>query len=377
MRFNIIVALSLGLLSALFVSEFNWNFMEWEWKQMVKRRDTSSEMSPTSYPDFVRVTNVMTAVPWTSAHEIAKHRIPILIESSPAAIEWSIFENLCTKEQMVQEIPMAINLRRTKQPLYVFERWDNFENMTHFGVPSSDVINMTMEDMLSSNASEDGYHYLTQNTSTLPESVQEMMPKRGFFNVERIDNDAFYKRFLRVSHPGTIVSFHYDCGHNFLVQVCGRKRLLLAPPHVQMDLGMYPAFHPRSRQFYREVSGNQTEHVFDVWEVVLEPKQALYIPPLWSHRVEAIGDRDVTKAPEGFSVSVNTVSDSAEYRLYVVFTNVGENFNHFITFIIFYYVQKNITLHREVREYNSLSLMLFQSFHTFNYGQKITCIAYS
>ena len=175
------------------------------------------------------------------------------------------------------------------------------------------------------------------------------MPKRGFFKVERIENDVSYERFFRVSHPGTIVSFHYDTGHNFLVQICGQKRLLLAPPHVQMDLGMYPAFHPRSRQFYREVSGNQTEHVFDVWEVVLEPKQALYIPPLWNHRVEAIGDRDVTKAPEGFSISVNTVSDSAEDRLYVVFSNVGERISIISNVHYFLLRSEEYYLHREVR----------------------------
>ncbi|XP_062907981.1 tRNA wybutosine-synthesizing protein 5 [Mobula hypostoma] len=104
---------------------------------------------------------------------------------------------------------------------------------------------------------------------------------------EFFDKEQFFSSVFRISSPGLQLWTHYDVMDNFLIQVTGRKRVLLFSPrdapylyltgdksevlHVDApDLEKYPKF--AKAQSY---------------ECHLEPGDVLYIPALWFHNTLA------------------------------------------------------------------------------------------
>ena len=97
-----------------------------------------------------------------------------------------------------------------------------------------------------------------------------------------------------IATGGVQAALHYDVYHNVLVQIAGTKRVWLLPPSELPNLRMYPSLHPRYRHSQLPAEGAapaaSPPHACDVYanvqHVDLQPGQALYIPPFWSHSVE-------------------------------------------------------------------------------------------
>lgn len=109
-----------------------------------------------------------------------------------------------------------------------------------------------------------------------------------------------------VSSPGCVTPLHFDTCHGLLCQVRGEKRVLLADPLSTRSLYLNAPDHPNPQSsrvnltaWLEEEAGDQRRLYpkvsnVDWYEVVLNPGQALYIPPLWWHHVETLSSPSVS-----------------------------------------------------------------------------------
>lgn len=119
----------------------------------------------------------------------------------------------------------------------------------------------------------------------------------------RPDVVATQRERVWVSTAGSVSALHYDASHSVLLQVAGRKRMILFPPETLPTLGVYPLGHPlvrRARVDLSEARARANELLFDdFWslaalgatgaqEVVLEPGDACTFPPGWAHYTETL-----------------------------------------------------------------------------------------
>ena len=95
---------------------------------------------------------------------------------------------------------------------------------------------------------------------------------------------------------------HYDLEHNFYAQLSGTKTFDLWPPDALSRLAIHPTLHSKSRQ---SSLLDPTHAVPPPLRAELHPGDMLYVPPLWSHQVQAL-------TPTSISVSVFTQSRERE-----------------------------------------------------------------
>ena len=91
-----------------------------------------------------------------------------------------------------------------------------------------------------------------------------------------------------IGMPGVRAHPHYDGYHNFYVQLKGRKKFALYPPmlhDVILPYSFLSGFHAQSQLDV----GKMISHPGKI-ECILEPGDLLYIPPLWFHETEAMGE---------------------------------------------------------------------------------------
>ena len=121
----------------------------------------------------------------------------------------------------------------------------------------------------------------------------ELMP-----SFETLKNHKLWNQLIWVGSGGHIVDLHYDQMLNFITMFSGTKRITLFPPSALPS--MYPA------PLHRKVGGvprsmvkllspdierypNFQNALEQAQQVVLEPGDVLFIPPLWWHCVESFG----------------------------------------------------------------------------------------
>jgi len=97
------------------------------------------------------------------------------------------------------------------------------------------------------------------------------------------ENESYFSSVFRIASAGVQVWTHYDVMDNLLMQVSGRKRVVLYKPEDAKymylegdksrvldiddpDPNLFPEFHKATR-----------------YECILEPGDAIYIPALWFH----------------------------------------------------------------------------------------------
>jgi hypothetical protein len=104
-----------------------------------------------------------------------------------------------------------------------------------------------------------------------------------------------------VGHAST-VACHYDTMDNVACVAAGRRRFTLFPPDAIGDLYVGPIDHTLAGQpIGLAVGSDPSDPRFPRFEnargralvVELEPGDALYVPKLWWHQVEAVGDVNV------------------------------------------------------------------------------------
>lgn len=102
-----------------------------------------------------------------------------------------------------------------------------------------------------------------------------------------------------MGQPHVIAHCHYDAYHNFFAQLYGRKRFTLFRPTEWPGLYPYPFLHPSHAQAQVNMSNDTSISLFPAvrrlegYQVLLEPGDLLYMPPLWFHHVEAVDVRYV------------------------------------------------------------------------------------
>lgn len=115
-----------------------------------------------------------------------------------------------------------------------------------------------------------------------------------------------------VGQPHVIAHCHFDGYHNFYTQLYGTKKFTLFRPVNWPGLYPYPFLHPSHAQAQVNMSNRgESEKLFPLvgsvegLEVVLQPGDLLYIPPLWFHEVESME----------VSISVNVWTDSKQTEI--------------------------------------------------------------
>lgn len=115
----------------------------------------------------------------------------------------------------------------------------------------------------------------------------------GLFSHEHLRSSSA----LWFGPAGTITALHHDTSNILFCQIWGRKRVLLAPPD-------NPLLQPFARGLYnrvdpRDPTPEHAEAAGSMFEVMLEPGDALFIPVGWWHHVEAL-DVSISLALNGF-----------------------------------------------------------------------------
>ena len=111
-----------------------------------------------------------------------------------------------------------------------------------------------------------------------------------------------------IGQPHVIAHCHYDGYHNFYAQLYGTKKFTMFKPSNWPGLYPYPFLHPSHAQAQVNISNASEISRFPLVrkvqavEVILEPGDLLYIPPLWFHHVESMN----------VSISVNVWTDSQQ-----------------------------------------------------------------
>jgi ribosomal protein L16 Arg81 hydroxylase len=97
---------------------------------------------------------------------------------------------------------------------------------------------------------------------------------------------------LWLGPAGIVTPVHFDSAHNLLVQIHGRKKLILVPPQ-QSNYLYYPALELATLITVQLMSNRRTTtlsfiQTSDALEVTLAPGEILFIPVRWWHFARAI-----------------------------------------------------------------------------------------
>jgi len=120
------------------------------------------------------------------------------------------------------------------------------------------------------------------------------------------DEDDFFSSVLRISSKGIQLWTHYDIMDNLLIQVQGRKRVVLFSPS---DVNYLYMEGDKSRVLDID---NPDYHEFpgfiraQKYECVLDPGDILFIPALWFHNTLALT----------YGVAVNVFWKNLDHNLY-------------------------------------------------------------
>ena len=152
------------------------------------------------------------------------------------------------------------------------------------------------------------YHYFTGDIDQLGEwAYAEIQPIKELLtlNPKRSSVNTW------MGQPHVIAHCHYDGYHNFYAQLYGTKKFKLFRPTEWPGLYPYPFLHPSHAQAQVNATDEGDVRKFPLvertkaLEVVLEPGDLLYMPPLWFHEVESLS----------VSISVNVWTDSHQTEL--------------------------------------------------------------
>jgi hypothetical protein len=123
----------------------------------------------------------------------------------------------------------------------------------------------------------------SMNRHALTELWNDIPPMPEYLNPQ-----ANEKGFLWIGPAGTITPFHHDLTNNFMAQVLGRKRVLIAPACEVAR--MYNHQHCFSAVDGRRIDWDRFPRMADVqvMECILEPGEILFLPVGCWHFVEGL-----------------------------------------------------------------------------------------
>ena len=134
--------------------------------------------------------------------------------------------------------------------------------------------------------------------SALPQLRDDIEPLDSYMNIPQTYPASLQKKLrkpatLWLGPAGIITPVHFDSAHNLLVQIHGRKKLILVPPQ-QSNYLYYPALE-LGHINYSPVDVESPDYErFPLFknatplEVTLTPGEILFIPVRWWHYARAI-----------------------------------------------------------------------------------------
>jgi len=119
-------------------------------------------------------------------------------------------------------------------------------------------------------------------------------------------DDAFFSSVFRITSPQLQLWTHYDTCDNILIQIRGRKRIVLFPPEEALNL-----YLDGDKSQVLDIDEPDLEQVPDFkkavrYEGVLEEGDIIFIPALWFHNITALD----------FSISVNVFWKNLPLEVY-------------------------------------------------------------
>lgn len=301
------------------------------------------EMPPGTVPDYAKVISGLREEDWPldlgsgAAHSLGTQRIPRLMRHAPMKLLgdleasfnegnlgiWNsdhpfLYRDFSAKEysafarENYQELFSGLEYNQEKryfathnisvknmfqvtmdvpQAVYVHENYlDSLELFVNGG-----------DDQLRVYAREDLYDKAVEEGKTY-EQIAKRMP------------NSTHVFALNVESPGATFTPVQSFAHIIMMQITGRKAVLLFPPEKSQDLALYPLWHFRRRQsmldFSNTLSARAAKNKIPCIGVVLEPGQTLYVPPYWLVRTSII--REGTVKVKDFSISVTAMSAGYE-----------------------------------------------------------------
>jgi len=128
----------------------------------------------------------------------------------------------------------------------------------------------------------------------------ELQPDIEFPNLLSNDNEVFSDEVsgLWIGTSGNITPLHYDLWHGFLVQIVGKKSVLLFPPddssclYQDTSLGNSHLSQVDICTIHSPEQKKKFSKFRDVapYHAILSPGDMLYIPPCWWHDVISLDD---------------------------------------------------------------------------------------
>ena len=137
-------------------------------------------------------------------------------------------------------------------------------------------------------------------TTDYPSLVSDLILPQFF------PEDKLFSSVLRVASPGLQLWTHYDVMDNLLVQIVGRKRVVLFPPSALEDL-----YLKGDKSTVVDIDTPDLEHFprfsnAERFECEMSPGDVLFIPALWFHNVTSLG----------YSVAVNSFWRGLDDKFY-------------------------------------------------------------
>ncbi len=144
-------------------------------------------------------------------------------------------------------------------------------------------------DMIEQGGATNDYYMVARN-QTMNDPALQSLKEDIFFPEGFLDPQTTLNPYVRLwfGPPGTVTPFHVDNRNALFVQVRGRKLVRLVPPQFLASL-----YNDHSCYSPVDLDAIDTERFpamkdVPVFEVVLEPGDALFIPITWWHWVKAL-----------------------------------------------------------------------------------------
>jgi len=156
-----------------------------------------------------------------------------------------------------------------------------------------EIVNITTNAFLENmrHPKKDEYYYFSTNINKISKKLAAEIQPTEFLEVNPLSEKQNINFWIGMK--GTSAHTHYDVFENFNVQVVGRKRWTLFPPN--STLYLYPFLHPSHAQAQVNIDEPNLKDFpetskLSAIEVITEPGDVLYLPPMWFHKVDALED---------------------------------------------------------------------------------------
>ena len=252
---------------------------------------------------------------------------PFHIKHLSSIQDWSIFSE--NEETIWNSLPKQLNFTYgSKNPIFPY--YDTFivEGLPNFP-KEFEFYNVSIDQVLQGGQADDKdatsnskYFYYSGNImqDEFEEFRKKLQHEKIFQNISSLENLIGN---IWISSKDVKATLHYDAVYNLFIQVKGRKKIILQPPKDILQSFLYGRNHPFACQSRWKDSRNQNpfhsripysiknlrpfseltqkcepllvSHFLsetrnsssgpDIVEIILEPGDAIFIPPFWLHEV--------------------------------------------------------------------------------------------